>query len=68
MSVGPDSMRQGIGEELWYNLPQSQRDKVPYPSKGDAVAPCGHVGFKKDMRGCKAAINRIMCGMCQGAA
>lgn len=65
--ISPNVMRQGIGEELWINLPKVQRDRVPRPSKADAVAPCGKVCFKKAIRECAGTLHAVMCATCKGA-
>ena len=62
-----NELRQGIGNELWLDLPAHQRERK-HPSPGDAVAPCGRVGFKTEIRTCKIELDKVMCSMCQGAA
>lgn len=59
-------LRCGIGNELWINLPKERRDKVR-KATGDAVAPCGFIGFKMAIHKCTAGINTLMCRACKGA-
>jgi len=67
MTVDIGKLRQGMGDGLWMDLPAHVRERK-HPSPGDAVAPCGRIGFKAEIRNCKALPNDVMCNLCRDAS
>ena len=62
--VKQEELRQGIGDELWVNLPAHKRERQ-HELTGGIVGPCGRIDSKININHCNHNIHPVMCKACK---